>query len=166
MLTHTLDTAPSLDVLVVPGGIGAVDAERRSMPKHIEPYIEFVREAYRGENGWQPLKYLISVCNGAMLLANAGVLDGHKMTTTKGLWSLVPPLGPKSHWVARARWQQSEHVWATSGVSAGVDGTLAWMQSLIGNELVESVVNIMEWIRAVDADNDPCKGIWCKGRFA
>lgn len=86
----------------------------------------------------------VSVCNGVMLLAKAGVLDGHRVTTTKDLWHLIPPLGPKSHWIARARWHHSDNIWTTSGVSAGVDGTLAWMESLVGHEIVESVVNTME----------------------
>ncbi|KAF2166996.1 hypothetical protein M409DRAFT_66110 [Zasmidium cellare ATCC 36951] len=155
MPTHTLDTAPPLDVLIVPGGIGSIDFERSDTPHHVDKYVDFVRRAYRGEDERQPLKYLISVCNGAMLLAKAGVLDGHRVTTTKDLWHLIPPLGPKSHWIARARWHHSDNIWTTSGVSAGVDGTLAWMESLVGHETVESVVNTMEWIRAEEADNDP-----------
>jgi putative intracellular protease/amidase len=52
------------------------------------------------------MAYLIlaAVCNGAGLAARAGILDGHKATTNKQLWSVITALGPKTHWVAKARY--------------------------------------------------------------
>ena len=64
-------------------------------------------------------------------------------------------MGPKTHWIAKARWVDSGRIWTTSGVSAGADGVLAWMESLIPKETLTYVVNTMEWIRAESADNDP-----------
>jgi hypothetical protein len=46
----------------------------------------------------------LAVCNGAGLAARAGVLDGHKATTNKQMWKAITPLGPKTHWVAHARY--------------------------------------------------------------
>ena len=66
--TYTFANAPPLDVLIVPGGLG-VKADVRDA-------VSFIRNTYYGRDGHPPLKYLISVCNGAALLARAGVLDG------------------------------------------------------------------------------------------
>ena len=155
--THTFETAPQLDVLIVPGGAGSMGPP----PKYegynpdVDDYIDFVKTAYHGFGERKPLKYLISVCNGTILLAKAGVLDGQKATTNKDFWTSVTQLGPKTYWTARARWVASGNIWTTSGVSAGTDGVLAWMSSLLPEKLVTGIVNTMEWIRAENADNDP-----------
>jgi transcriptional regulator GlxA family with amidase domain len=68
--THTLANPPEqLDVLLVPGGFG-VDGPRADE-------IAFIKAVY------PRLQYLISVCNGSVLLARAGVLDGRRATTNK-----------------------------------------------------------------------------------
>ena len=153
--THTFETAPHLDVLLVPGGLGSVDPHPAGSKIDIDGHVQFVKNAYNGTGGRKPLQYLISVCNGPLLLLKAEVLDGHKATTNKDWWSSITAQGPKTHWIAKARWVDSGRIWSTSGVSAGTDGVLAWMQSLIGPEIVESIVDNMEWIRAESADNDP-----------
>ncbi|KAK4494660.1 hypothetical protein PRZ48_014016 [Zasmidium cellare] len=149
--THSLDTAPEIDVLLVPGGFGAFDLNKTNL----EDYIDFIRDRYKGSDGHKPLKYLISVCNGAGLLAKSGILDGRRATTNKDFWEEVAAYGPKTHWIAKARWVTDGNIWTTSGVSAGADGVIAWLASLIPKEIVDDVVNGVEWFRAKDADNDP-----------
>ena len=64
--THTFADPPAnLDVLIVPGGLGT-----RAPIEQLQPAIDFIKTQYPS------LKYLISVCTGATLLARAGVLDG------------------------------------------------------------------------------------------
>ncbi|KAK5053884.1 hypothetical protein LTR84_001846 [Exophiala bonariae] len=152
--THTFETAPPLDVLLIPGGAGSFDmpgAEKRD----IEGHVQFVRDAFFGLNGRQKLRYAISVCNGTILLARAGVLDGQKATTNKDGWTFLTAMGPKTEWIAKARWVDSGRVWTTSGVSAGADGVLAWIEGLTSKETVTKVTNSMEWIRAKSPDEDP-----------
>ncbi|KAF2162448.1 hypothetical protein M409DRAFT_58215 [Zasmidium cellare ATCC 36951] len=149
--THTLESAPEIDVLLVPGGFGAFDLHKTNL----EDYVQFIRDRYSGNNGHQPLQYIISVCNGAGFLAKSGILDDRKATTNKDFWNEVAAYGPKTHWIAKARWVNDGNIWTTSGVSAGADGVIAWMASLIPKELVDDVVNGVEWFRAKNADNDP-----------
>lgn len=148
--THTFETAPQLDVLIVPGGRGT-----QRPNADIQPMLDFIRNSYRGENGRDPLKYIFSICTGSALLARAGVLDGHKATTNKKAWARVTPEGPKTHWIARARWVTSGNVWTSSGVSAGTDGMVAFIGAVYGDDVADRVCDVIEYERVKDSGDDP-----------
>jgi transcriptional regulator GlxA family with amidase domain len=153
--THTFDNAPQLDMLLVPGGFGSFDWLPGTENNNVDDYIDYVKRAYHGYGDKKPLQYIMSVCNGTILLAKAGILDGRKATTNKDFYYDITKLGPKTHWLGRARWVADGNVWTTSGVSAGADGMLAFMEGLMDKKWVTSVVNMMEWRRAESADDDP-----------
>lgn len=148
--THTFETAPVLDVLIVPGGRGSARSD-----EELKPLLNFIRKTYRGSDAKPPLKYIFSICTGSDLFARAGILDGEKATTNKRAWERVAPHGPKTHWVAKARWVESGRVWTTSGVSAGIDGMVALMAKLYGDDSAETLCNIIEHERIRDSGNDP-----------
>lgn len=148
--THTFENAPQLDVLIVPGGRGTARPD-----EDIKPMLDFIRNSYRGENGREPLKYIFSICTGSSLLARAGILDGHKATTNKKAWGRVTPHGPKTHWIAKARWVVSGNVWTASGVSAGTDGMVAFIGDVYGDEIADRVCDVIEYQRVRDEGNDP-----------
>lgn len=76
--THTYDNAPDdIEVLLVPGGMGTRDLDNTDRVK------EFVRERY------PKLKYLLTVCTGSAIAAQAGVLDGKEATSNKRSFSWV-----------------------------------------------------------------------------
>jgi transcriptional regulator GlxA family with amidase domain len=131
--THTFQTAPPLDVLIVPGGIGS-----RGPPSFVDPIIAFVKERY------PTLQYLITVCTGAGIAARAGVLDGKHATTNKRAWAETTALGPKVKWVPQARWVNDGNIWTTSGVAAGTDGFLAFLEAIYGSAATKTVSNGME----------------------
>lgn len=141
MPTHTHDSAPPLDVLLVPGGLG-------TRAPDVNGTTDFIRTRY------PQLKYLISVCTGAGLVARAGVLDGRRATTNKRAWNETTALGPKTFWVSHARWMVDGNVWTGSGVSAGIDTTLAWMEHVFGADVATNIANGMEYIRNKQ-DDDP-----------
>ena len=145
--THTFKDAPPLDCLIVPGGLG--------VEKNVDDAVAFIRDTYRGRDDHPPLQYLISVCNGGALLASSGVLDGKTATTSKMEWEKVTALGKKTNWTAKARWVADGNIWTTSGVSAGLDGVVAWMHSLLPKALVDRITEIMEYSPVESADDDP-----------
>ncbi|KAI0722582.1 class I glutamine amidotransferase-like protein [Earliella scabrosa] len=150
--THTFADPPSdLEVLVVPGGGGALEAADSA------PMIEFVKRVY------PKLKYLITVCNGASIPARAGVLDGKRATTNKSGWKLLTEMGPNVQWVKTARWVVDGNCWTSSGVSAGIDATLAWIASVYGEEMARQVAIWMEYERNADPSHDPFAEIWGDG---
>ncbi|KUJ24687.1 class I glutamine amidotransferase-like protein [Mollisia scopiformis] len=142
--THTFDTAPDLDVLLVPGGLGT-----RAPSAQLESLIAFIKERF------PKLKYLITVCTGAGLAARAGVLDGKHATTNKKAWVSTTAWGPKVRWVAQARWVQDGNVFTSSGVSAGIDVTMAFIDTVYGNTTATSVANYMEYERHPNSTDDP-----------
>lgn len=76
--THTFETAPQdIEVLLVPGGIGARDLNAT------QPAADFVKAQYH------KLQYLLTVCTGSALTARTGILDGKNATTNKRSWDWV-----------------------------------------------------------------------------
>ena len=102
--THTFANPPAdLEVLIVPGGVGTF------YPRNAT--VDFIKRAYPG------LKYLMTVCSGAMLAAEAGVLDGKRATTNKATWSVATLSGAQVDWVPVARWVVDGNIWTSSGES-------------------------------------------------
>ena len=124
--TTTLANAPDLDVLIVPGGVG-------SRAPDLNSTIRFIEERY------PKVKYLISVCTGALLLSKAGVLDGRNATTNKRAYTSVVATNDKVNWVPEARWVTDGNIWTTSGVSAGIDGIIAFIKCIYGEEVATSI---------------------------
>jgi transcriptional regulator GlxA family with amidase domain len=133
MPTHTFENAPPLDVLIIPGGLGSLPPAPL-----LNSTIAFVKERYPN------LQYLITVCVGAGIAASAGVLDGKHATTNKQAWDRTIALGPKVKWVPQARWVTDGNIWTTSGVSAGIDGFLAFLAEIYGDTTAATVANGME----------------------
>ncbi|CAG8031929.1 unnamed protein product [Penicillium salamii] len=142
--THTFEMAPSLDLLLVPGGLGS----RGSSPA-IEETISYIRHVY------PTLKYLITVCTGSGLAARAGVLDGKRATTNKRAWAEITAVSELVEWVPHARWVVDGNIWTSSGVSAGIDVTLAWIEEVYGCHVAETIANGIEYTRHKDPSHDP-----------
>ncbi|EAW13672.1 DJ-1/PfpI family protein [Aspergillus clavatus NRRL 1] len=124
----------SIDVLLVPGGAGT------RFPEIINPVIEFVR-------GISPsVAHVISICNGAGVVARAGVLDGKRATTNKMLWTKTTALRSEVEWVKEARWVRDGEVWTSSGVSAGIDVALAFVREVYGRNVAGGIAREIEYV--------------------
>lgn len=123
--TTTFADCPRLDLLLVPGGPG-VDA----MLSH-PPLLDFLRE--RGTEA----RYVTSVCSGSLLLAAAGLLDGHRATThwlSLDLLGLFPGVT-----VLPDRVVKSGNRFTGGGVTAGIDFALALVAELYGADLAQLI---------------------------
>ncbi len=67
---YTIDNAPKLDVLVVPSGAGSLDKDLKN-----ERVVNWVKQTAKSA------KYVTSNCEGAFVLATAGLLNGKNVTT-------------------------------------------------------------------------------------
>jgi transcriptional regulator GlxA family with amidase domain len=121
--TTALADAPHLDTLIISGGDGVKG------PSTCPETLAFVREAGRAS------RRVASVCSGAYVLAEAGLLDGKRATThwsrTKDFQRRYPGirLEPDRIWI------QDGAVWSSAGITAGIDLALA----LIGADEGEAV---------------------------
>ncbi|KAJ6536818.1 class I glutamine amidotransferase-like protein [Mycena capillaripes] len=140
--THTFSNPPPLDVLLVPGGPGTRATD-------LNDIINFVRETY------PTLQYFISVCTGAGIAARAGVLNGKNATTNKRAWAETTAWGPNVNWITHARWVVDGNTWSTSGVSAGLDGMLALIDTIYGTDVALNIANGMEYVRITNSSDDP-----------
>lgn len=146
LATHaaiTIDNAIKYDVLFVPGGSGV----RQEINN--QKLLDWIREA--SENA----EYTLSVCTGSLLLAKAGVLDGHRATTNKAAFSWVADQAPNVEWVRQARWVEDGQFMTSSGVSAGMDMTLGAIAKIHDTEAAEKVAKICEYTWHRDSDWDP-----------
>jgi cyclohexyl-isocyanide hydratase len=73
--TVTFDACPPLDVLVVPGGSSTSETEGRRVAQRDQRVMAFVRERSAAA------QVTASVCTGAFILAEAGLLDGRRANT-------------------------------------------------------------------------------------
>jgi transcriptional regulator GlxA family with amidase domain len=143
MADYGYDDAPHLDLILVPGGMGILQLLEDAAT------LEWLRERAK------KAEIVMSVCNGASLLAAAGILDGRPATTNKMLWNLATKPGPKVKWIKKARWVDDGTVVTSSGVSAGMDMSLAVITRLYGKEVAEWLARLTEYEPHTNPDWDP-----------
>ena len=119
-------SAPEPDLLLVPGG-GVRGAMNDST---VQAFVKAT--AARAP-------HTMSVCNGAFILAQAGVLDGLTATTTYGNVMLMQSTFPKVHVVGDRRYVDNGRVVTTAGLSAGMDGALHMIAKLDGEATARQV---------------------------
>jgi transcriptional regulator GlxA family with amidase domain len=133
----TWATAGHIDVLVYPGGMGT------------RPQLgdETVRERLRRLAGDGTL--MTSVCTGALVYADAGLLDGRPATTYWAQLELLASLGRDIDVRSEDRFVDDGDVVTAAGVSAGIDMALHLVARL------HSVERAREVRRYIQYDPEP-----------
>jgi putative intracellular protease/amidase len=129
---YSIENAPKPDILVVPGG--GVDSVLDS-PAVIHWIQENAKDA----------QIVMSVCNGAFILAKAGLLDGLEATTTAFLIERLKQAAPKTKVVSDKRFVDNGKIITTAGLSSGIDGTLHIIERLYGRGTAEMAALGMEY---------------------
>ena len=134
---ETWESAPGLDVLVYPGGVGT----------RAQLGDEAVRGWLRGlaETG----ALVTSVCTGSLVLADAGLLDGRPATTWWGRLDVLGSYGDGVQVNREARFVDAGAVVTAAGVSAGIDMALHLVARL------DSVERAREVRRYIQYDPQP-----------
>ena len=120
------------DLIIVSGGI-TTNAEQN------KKLLEFlVKSKARGT-------IIASICTGAFILAEAGLLGKNKVTThwedQKELQNRFPDLTV----IANQRWVESEGIFTSGGISAGMDLSLHLVQVLSDRALALRTAKQMEY---------------------
>jgi transcriptional regulator GlxA family with amidase domain len=123
LIAERFTADPGLDTLIVAGGAGSREAT--PTPAMLNWLIAASASACR----------VASVCTGAFLLAEAGLLDGRRATTH---WKFAPLLArrfPKVRVEPDRIFVRDGNIWSSAGITAGIDLALA----LIGEDLGEEI---------------------------
>ena len=129
---HTLDDAPAAELLLVPGGVvdACMDDAR---------LLRWIAQAHAGS------EVTASVCTGAFVLAQAGVLAAGPCTTH---WEDVADLQaafPALQVDGTQRWVDQGRVVSSAGISAGIDMSLHLVARLAGRALAEATARQMDY---------------------
>ena len=134
---HTWDTAPAIDVLVYPGGVGT----RRDLDD--EEALERLRRLRGGGT------LMTSDCTGSLVYAAAGLLRDRPATTYWGSFERLAELDPTIELRPDDRFVDSGEIVTAAGVSAGIDMALHLVARL------HSVERAREVRRYIQYDPEP-----------
>jgi putative intracellular protease/amidase len=148
MVDHTFDEDTHYDVLLVPGGQGT----RREVNNQAMLDWLIDRSAMA--------RYVTSVCTGSAVLAKAGLLDGIRATSNKKNFEWVVTQGPTVKWVREARWVEDGTFFTSSGVSAGMDMSLAVIEKILDREAAEEAALSAEYDWHHNSTWDPFAKAW------
>ncbi len=130
--THSFANAPAPDILVVPGGNAQAAYDNPRV-------VAWVREkAAKAE-------HVLSVCNGAFILAKAGLLDGKKATTFYGLITELRAFAPKTEVVTDQRYVDNGKVITSAGLSSGIDAALYLVSKMRGEARAKELALHLEY---------------------
>jgi transcriptional regulator GlxA family with amidase domain len=120
-----------IDTLLIPGGDGARTA------RHNRQLIDWIRNAARRS------RRIATVCTGAFIAAEAGLLDGRSVTTH---WARAQQLAqeyPRLTVDPDPIYRRDGNVWTSAGVTAGIDLALAMVEADHDSDIAQTVARWM-----------------------
>lgn len=134
VLPHfTMQEAPDLDILLIPGGYGT----RKEM--YNSNILNWVKE----QN--QQLELLLSVCTGALILGEAGLLDGLNATTHHGAFKELEAAAPNTAVIRNQTFVDNGKIITSAGISAGIIMALHVVKRLHGKDIANATSSYMEY---------------------
>jgi putative intracellular protease/amidase len=140
------DDARRYDLLLVPGGRGT----RTQVNNPV--LLDWLRARAAAAS------IVTSVCTGSGLLAKAGLLDGLRATSNKRAFEWAEAQSERVRWVREARWVEDGRFFTSSGVSAGIDMSLAVIGKLLGDQRARDFAAWAEYEWNEEAGRDPFAG--------
>jgi len=128
----SLQNHPHIDLLVVVGGVHTDEMNKQNVLNWLASVAPNTTE-------------VASVCTGAFLLANAGLLNGLTVTTH---WEDIPDLAsqfPILNVIDDQRWVTSDKYTTSGGISAGIDMSLHLVSKHYGVPFAAKVARQMEY---------------------
>lgn len=131
LLAGDMRTCEDFHTLLVPGGDGAHHSEKY---RDLIPFIQQTARAGRR---------IASVCSGAFVLAEAGLLDDRRAATH---WNGALELSqrfPKVDVDAESLFVRDHNIWTSAGIVAGIDLALALIEHDYGSEVARRVSQLL-----------------------
>lgn len=139
---YTFENQPKPDIIIVPGGGSSEPGEQA---RGVGVQLENQKVISWIQANAKEAKYVMSVCNGAFLLAKAGLLDGLEATTTAGLIDKLKTVATKTKVVYDKRFVDNGKIITTGGLTSGIDGALHLVEKLDGKGWAQTVAYGLEY---------------------
>jgi transcriptional regulator GlxA family with amidase domain len=128
---YTFENAPKPDVIMI-GAQG----------EHTAQKIAYIREASRDA------QLVMSVCTGAFLLAETGLLDGLSATTHHDFYDRFAAKFPKVHLERGPRYVEHAKLATAGGLTSGIELALRVVQRYFGDTATARTAYYMEYNRS------------------
>lgn len=129
---YTLDNCPAPDVVVLPGGDTRAIRENEKLIRWLQDNIDNIDIA-------------LSVCTGASILGEAGLLENQTATTHKYAIERMQAQYVNTTFLSDKRVVDNGKIVTTAGISAGIDGSLYVVRKLFGKDVSDKIVDWMEY---------------------
>lgn len=111
----------TIDTLMIPGG------SPDGSPARLQGLVDFIRSRSKD------VGRICSVCTGAFMLAETGLLDGRRAATHWGWADAFRMRYPRVRLDPDAIYVREDRLWSSAGVTAGIDMALALIQQDLGH---------------------------------
>lgn len=129
---YVFDNSPRPDIVLVPGG-QVLNTQR---DQEVRKWLQ---------DSAQQAEIVLSVCNGAFILAKAGLLNGLTATTTRPLVEGLAVAAPNIKVVHDTRFVDNGKVITSGGLSAGMDAALHIVARIQGKVQAQNLAEGLEY---------------------
>ncbi|MDX1940979.1 MAG: DJ-1/PfpI family protein [Saprospiraceae bacterium] len=126
---YSYKNCPKPDIIMIPGGGGNNFYQNPEV-------ITWVKEECKDA-------ILLTVCTGAVVAARGGMLDGLKVTTHYSGYENLEKYCKNCEVLRDARYVDNDRIITTSGISAGIDGSLHLVARIKGMKAAKDVAYYM-----------------------
>lgn len=139
---YTFENMPKADIVLLPGGggytaDGVAFGSRREMNNPV--VLEWVKKQAT------QVELLLSVCTGALILGQAGLLNGLKATTHFMALDSLQAISTEIEVVEKVRYVDNGTVILSAGVSAGIDMSYYVVSKLLGSEIATEAARYAQY---------------------
>ncbi len=124
--------APEAEIMAFFGGNSSRASKDREVVSWVKSRVE-------------DTELFFSVCTGAFIMGEAGLLDNQTVTTFHDAIDGLRDSFPKAKVLDNVRFVDNGAIITTAGVSAGIDGAIHLVQRLEGAEMAQRVIEYMEY---------------------
>ncbi|ELR69152.1 Transcriptional regulator, AraC family protein [Fulvivirga imtechensis AK7] len=126
---------PQIDILIISGGGGTRRLiKNREILNWIFPIIENA-------------EYTLSICSGARILGELGLLDNKPYCTHHEVYDHMKEIAPTGIPHPELRYIQTERIFTSGGISAGIDLSFHVIEQLLGDDVANKTAAYMEYRR-------------------
>jgi putative intracellular protease/amidase len=98
---------------------------------------------------------IVSICDGALVVANSGLLKGHRATAHWATQGLRAKEYPDTQWLSNIRYVADGAIVSSAGISASIPTSIALVEAIAGTDRAAALANelgVADWSTTHDSD--------------